>query len=135
VREIFPDHTRIYIREFISEMPEAYAASDLVVCRAGASTLAELSTLGKAAILVPYPLAVKDHQTLNAETFRERGAARVITDRELPMKFEAEVLALLNDTEARTQMAAAMIVKENVTARTVVADYLVKQAVAQSARS
>lgn len=131
VREIFPDHTRIYIREFITEMPEAYAASDLVVCRAGASTLAELSTLGKAAILVPYPLAVKDHQTKNADTFRDRGAARIITDRELPMKFEAEVLSLLRDSEALEQLRTAMHAKENLTARTVVADYLVKQAMAQ----
>jgi UDP-N-acetylglucosamine--N-acetylmuramyl-(pentapeptide) pyrophosphoryl-undecaprenol N-acetylglucosamine transferase len=133
LREVFSDHSRIYIREFISEMPEAYAASDLVVCRAGASTLAELSTLGKAAILVPYPLAVNDHQTKNADSFHDRGAARVIIDRELPMKFEAEVLSLLGDDLARTQMEQAMLANENLTARTVVAEYLVKQAMAQQA--
>lgn len=68
---------------FIERMDEAYGRADLVLCRAGASTLAELTAFGKAAILVPYPYAAYDHQRWNAQALRERGAAEMILDREL----------------------------------------------------
>lgn len=68
---------------FIERMDEAYARADLVLCRAGASTLAELTAFGKAAILVPYPYAAYDHQRWNAQALRERGAAEMILDQEL----------------------------------------------------
>ncbi|MGH7947827.1 MAG: UDP-N-acetylglucosamine--N-acetylmuramyl-(pentapeptide) pyrophosphoryl-undecaprenol N-acetylglucosamine transferase, partial [Candidatus Binataceae bacterium] len=62
---------------------EAYAQADLIVCRAGATTIAELTVFGKPAILVPYPYAADDHQRFNAEALREQGAAEMILDREL----------------------------------------------------
>jgi len=71
------------VRPFIDDMGAAYAAADLVICRAGATTLAELTTLGKPAILVPYPHAVDDHQRKNAQSLVARGAALMILDREL----------------------------------------------------
>lgn len=76
---------------FIEKMDEAYARADLVLCRAGAATIAELTVFGKPAILVPYPYAAYDHQRLNAEALRDRGAAEMILDREL----EGENLAAL----------------------------------------
>jgi len=68
---------------FIDEMDRAYARADLIVCRAGASTLAEITAFSKAAILVPYPYAADDHQRLNAQALEERDAAEVILERDL----------------------------------------------------
>ncbi|HHV64758.1 MAG TPA: undecaprenyldiphospho-muramoylpentapeptide beta-N-acetylglucosaminyltransferase [Peptococcaceae bacterium] len=71
------------IVEYLTNMPEALALADLCLCRAGATTLAELSAAGKAGILVPYPYAAENHQEYNARVFEEKGAAQVILDREL----------------------------------------------------
>ncbi|HVN69613.1 MAG TPA: undecaprenyldiphospho-muramoylpentapeptide beta-N-acetylglucosaminyltransferase [Candidatus Binatia bacterium] len=70
-------------RPYLDDMADAYAVADLVLARAGASTLGELAALGKPAILVPYPFAAEDHQTANATRFERAGAAVVLTDDEL----------------------------------------------------
>jgi UDP-N-acetylglucosamine--N-acetylmuramyl-(pentapeptide) pyrophosphoryl-undecaprenol N-acetylglucosamine transferase len=77
---------------FIDDMAAAYAWADLVICRAGALTLAELCAAGAAAVLVPYPHAVDDHQTRNAEFLVERGAA--VLEREGPRLAAALATAL-----------------------------------------
>jgi len=64
-------------------MERVYGLADLVLCRAGATTLFELMALGKPAILVPYPFAANDHQTLNAESLVKAGAAQRVADDEL----------------------------------------------------
>jgi UDP-N-acetylglucosamine--N-acetylmuramyl-(pentapeptide) pyrophosphoryl-undecaprenol N-acetylglucosamine transferase len=74
-------------------MADAYAAADLVLARAGASTLAELAALGKASILVPYPHAAQAHQDSNAARFAAAGAAVVLSDRELKAGGLAALLA------------------------------------------
>jgi UDP-N-acetylglucosamine--N-acetylmuramyl-(pentapeptide) pyrophosphoryl-undecaprenol N-acetylglucosamine transferase len=71
------------ITPFVYQMGEAYAVADIVVSRAGATTLAEITTLGKPSILVPYPYAAGNHQELNAKRLVEIGAAKMIPDREL----------------------------------------------------
>ncbi|MEW6348214.1 MAG: undecaprenyldiphospho-muramoylpentapeptide beta-N-acetylglucosaminyltransferase [Thermodesulfobacteriota bacterium] len=71
------------VREFIDEMGAAYQWADLVVCRSGASTLAELTAFGKPAILIPYPYAIGDHQTSNALVLDAAGAARMVRDQNL----------------------------------------------------
>lgn len=71
------------VTPFIYQMGEAYAIADLVISRAGATTLAELTALGKPAILIPYPYAAGKHQELNARKLVEMGAARLILDSEL----------------------------------------------------
>jgi UDP-N-acetylglucosamine--N-acetylmuramyl-(pentapeptide) pyrophosphoryl-undecaprenol N-acetylglucosamine transferase len=76
---------------FITDMATAYAAADFVVCRAGATTIAELAAAGVASVLVPYPHAVDDHQMLNARFLAGRGAAMLIPQHE----FTAETLATL----------------------------------------
>jgi len=70
------------VAEFIDDMAQAYAWADLVLCRAGAMTVAELAAAGVASILVPYPHAVDDHQTANARFLSERGAAILIPQAE-----------------------------------------------------
>lgn len=65
----------ISVMGFCSDMPAAYAAADGVVARAGASTLTELSVIGKACLLIPFPFAADDHQTYNARVFADQGAA------------------------------------------------------------
>jgi len=71
------------VRPFFQEMAEAYASADLCLCRAGASTVAELCALGKPALLVPYPYAADDHQYKNAEVVVKAGGARMVLDQEL----------------------------------------------------
>lgn len=68
---------------YINNMPQALACSDLCICRAGATTLAELSAAGKASILIPYPYAAENHQEFNARAFEDKGAAQVLLDKEL----------------------------------------------------
>jgi UDP-N-acetylglucosamine--N-acetylmuramyl-(pentapeptide) pyrophosphoryl-undecaprenol N-acetylglucosamine transferase len=67
---------------FIADMPAAFAAADLVVCRSGAGAVSELAAAGKPSILAPFPFAADDHQTRNAESLERAGAARLVPDRE-----------------------------------------------------
>jgi UDP-N-acetylglucosamine--N-acetylmuramyl-(pentapeptide) pyrophosphoryl-undecaprenol N-acetylglucosamine transferase len=71
------------ISPFIYQMGEAYAVADIVISRAGATTLAELTSLGKPAVLIPYPHATGQHQELNARKLSDMGAAKMILDSEL----------------------------------------------------
>jgi UDP-N-acetylglucosamine--N-acetylmuramyl-(pentapeptide) pyrophosphoryl-undecaprenol N-acetylglucosamine transferase len=71
------------VTEFIHDMGPAYRWADLVVCRSGASSLAEITALGKAALVIPYPYAIGDHQAKNAAVLASRGAVRVIRDQDL----------------------------------------------------
>jgi UDP-N-acetylglucosamine--N-acetylmuramyl-(pentapeptide) pyrophosphoryl-undecaprenol N-acetylglucosamine transferase len=80
---------------FIEDMAAAYAWADLVICRAGALTISELAATGVGAILVPFPAAVDDHQTRNAEYLASEDAAVLIADRELaPARLERELRTL-----------------------------------------
>jgi len=84
------------------------AAADLVICRAGASTIAELTVLGVPSILIPYPYATGDHQEHNARALERRGAAVVIRDADLSgEELVARITSLAADRERRTAMAAA----------------------------
>jgi UDP-N-acetylglucosamine--N-acetylmuramyl-(pentapeptide) pyrophosphoryl-undecaprenol N-acetylglucosamine transferase len=95
---------------FINDMPQAMAEADVVICRAGASTLGELAAAGRAAILVPYPAAADNHQLRNAEAYARAGAAVLIEQRELtPELLRGEVSRLLQDTSRRQAMASATL--------------------------
>ena len=94
--------------EFEQEMAAVYAASDLVVCRAGASTVAELTVAGVPAILVPFPAATGDHQSANARILGDSNAARVVADSELDgERLFREFDELLGDEQRLTAMSAA----------------------------
>jgi UDP-N-acetylglucosamine--N-acetylmuramyl-(pentapeptide) pyrophosphoryl-undecaprenol N-acetylglucosamine transferase len=96
------------VDEFIDDMAAAYAWADLVVCRSGASTVAELAAVGLGAVLVPFPQAVDDHQTRNAEFLATAGAARLLPQPECTPGNLAAVLAeLLATREPLLRMAEA----------------------------
>ncbi len=96
------------VTPFIERMDQAYGGADLVLCRAGAMTIAELTVFGKAAILVPYPFAIYDHQRGNAESLQGRGAAELILDRELTGELLAErIRGYFTDRQKLARMATA----------------------------
>ena len=96
------------VQEFIDDMGWAYGQADLVVCRAGATTVAELTALGKAAILVPYPFAADDHQRANANVLAAHGAAILLPDQELTeARLAATIIELAGEGERRGAMEAA----------------------------
>ena len=98
----------VRVLDFIDDMCDAYAAADVVVCRSGATSIAELTTLGIPAVLVPYPHATGDHQRLNAEALENTGGAISVPDDELDAdRLLAEVRPLLDDPEAHARMVAA----------------------------
>ncbi|MEK6755032.1 MAG: undecaprenyldiphospho-muramoylpentapeptide beta-N-acetylglucosaminyltransferase [Bacteroidota bacterium] len=98
-----------WIGPFIDKMEYAFAAADVATCRSGATTLAELTRIGKPAILVPYPHAAADHQTYNARSMADGGAALMIPDNELSQKLKSVVLDLLNDESRIGQMSKASL--------------------------
>jgi len=103
----FKQQKDIWVGEFIDRIEYAYALADVVVCRAGATTIAEITRLGKAAILIPYPYAKEDHQTYNAKTLAEAGAAIMIPNSEVQMRLKAEIFQLLKDDEKRNRLSEA----------------------------
>ena len=98
------------VTQFISDMASAYAAADLVVSRAGASSISELQNLGKACVLVPSPNVAEDHQTKNAMALVEQDAAVMVTDAEAGEKLAETILSLICD-KSRLQAMSANISK------------------------
>lgn len=90
------------IRAYLNDVSDAYAAADLVLARAGASTLGELAAIGRPAILVPYPYASEDHQRANAEMAARTGAAVVVDDREL---IAGKLRSVLSDVTRPARLA------------------------------
>jgi UDP-N-acetylglucosamine--N-acetylmuramyl-(pentapeptide) pyrophosphoryl-undecaprenol N-acetylglucosamine transferase len=92
---------------FLRDIHLAYAVADLVVCRSGAMTLAEIAACGTPAILVPYPHAAHNHQEVNALNLVERGAAAMVPDRELTgERLAKEVAHLVADRQTLRRMSA-----------------------------
>lgn len=102
------NHGNIILAPYLYNMPEAMAAADLIIYRAGAIGLAEIAARGLPAVLVPYPYAAENHQEYNARLVEEKGAAVVITDKELTgKKLSQTISSLLFEPGKLTQMAAA----------------------------
>jgi UDP-N-acetylglucosamine--N-acetylmuramyl-(pentapeptide) pyrophosphoryl-undecaprenol N-acetylglucosamine transferase len=94
------------VSAFIDNMPQAFARASLLVCRSGASTVAEITAAGKPAIFVPFPRAADDHQRRNAEAIAAAGAAVVIADAELtPQRLARTIVELLSDRSRLQQMS------------------------------
>lgn len=101
-------HESAEVFRFIEDMPGAFARADLVVCRSGASTVAEIAAAGKPAVFVPFPRAADDHQRVNAEALARHGAAVVVEESKLEGVWLAETIAaLLQDASRLRQMSEA----------------------------
>jgi UDP-N-acetylglucosamine--N-acetylmuramyl-(pentapeptide) pyrophosphoryl-undecaprenol N-acetylglucosamine transferase len=97
---------RAEVRAFFDDMAGVYRQADLLVCRAGATTISELTALGKAALFIPYPFAADNHQEKNAKTMLERGAALMILQKKLSgAKLAGHIKSLADDPSRRIEMA------------------------------
>jgi UDP-N-acetylglucosamine--N-acetylmuramyl-(pentapeptide) pyrophosphoryl-undecaprenol N-acetylglucosamine transferase len=115
----------VEVKAFIDDMAGAYRAAALAITRAGASTLAELTALGVPSILIPFPFAADDHQTVNARELEEKGAARLFVQAQTSgRELASAIRELLRDDEARRRMAAAARALGRPTAHAVIADAL-----------
>ncbi len=95
-------------RAFFDDLPQRMAAADLIVSRAGAGTISEITHLGKPSILVPYPHAADDHQRFNAQAVQDQGGAILILDRNLtPERLKTAIEGLQNNPERRRSMGRA----------------------------
>jgi len=96
------------VEPFLYDMGRQLGQADVIVCRAGATTLAEITAAGKAALLIPLPTATDDHQRRNAEALADAGAAELLPQAELTGAVLAQrVLALAGDRTRRQRMAVA----------------------------
>jgi UDP-N-acetylglucosamine--N-acetylmuramyl-(pentapeptide) pyrophosphoryl-undecaprenol N-acetylglucosamine transferase len=93
--------------KFIEDMPAAFARADLVVCRSGASTVAEITAAAKPAVFVPFPRAADDHQRVNAEVLAREGAAVVVEESKLEGVWLAETIAALLGDPRRLELMSA----------------------------
>ncbi|RZA36225.1 MAG: undecaprenyldiphospho-muramoylpentapeptide beta-N-acetylglucosaminyltransferase [Lysobacteraceae bacterium] len=117
------------VESFIADMAQAYAWADLVVCRAGASTLAELCAVGIGSVLVPFAAAVDDHQTKNAMYLVERGAAVMLKqDEQLATRLQALLAELAADPARRLAMAEAARLLAKPDAAERIADIILEEA-------
>jgi UDP-N-acetylglucosamine--N-acetylmuramyl-(pentapeptide) pyrophosphoryl-undecaprenol N-acetylglucosamine transferase len=97
------------VKPFFENMAALYQVSDLVICRSGAGTVAELAVCGKAALFIPYPYAAHNHQWINAKRLVDLGAARMILDKELSGRLLAQtILDLYVRPEIRAEMKEAI---------------------------
>ena len=102
------ENGRVCVRGFFDPIAPAYAVADLVVCRAGAMTIAELCAWGKPSVLIPLPSAAADHQTFNARALAEAGAAVLLLESEMtPESFATTVTSLVADPGRLASLAAA----------------------------
>ena len=109
IAEELAKHSKIanlYVSDFISNMDVAYAAADLVISRAGASSISELCMLGKPCILVPSPNVAEDHQTKNALALVHRDAALMVKDADAPQQLIKLAMEVVRDTQQLTSLSS-----------------------------
>lgn len=112
---------------FLHNMDQAYRQTSFVICRAGASTCAEIAHYGVPALLIPYPYAASNHQLANAQAYAKAGAADVIEENELtPERLAAYISALMNDNEKLQRMKNAALKRTNSDAASALADLVLE---------
>lgn len=116
------------VHQFIQRMDLAYAASDAVLSRAGASSISELCVVGRASVLVPFPFAAEDHQTVNARSLADRDAAILVHDHEAAQRAIDEALNLITDPNRCNEMATKAKALAMPNADTVIANEVLKLA-------
>jgi UDP-N-acetylglucosamine--N-acetylmuramyl-(pentapeptide) pyrophosphoryl-undecaprenol N-acetylglucosamine transferase len=100
------DHKIFSVKPYLYDIENAYSLADLVICRAGATTLAEIGVYGLPAILIPYPHATHDHQGINAKIFEKEGAAILILEKDLSAEKLSQVLLDLLKNKNKLEMMA-----------------------------
>ena len=108
-----PGGLKVEVRDYLKEMEVAYSATDLALCRAGATTITELASMGVPAILCPYPFAAENHQEKNARYLEERGAAMVVTDKELTAEWITDAVNGLRGDQAKLKLMGEKIKEMN----------------------
>ncbi|MFZ4771830.1 MAG: UDP-N-acetylglucosamine--N-acetylmuramyl-(pentapeptide) pyrophosphoryl-undecaprenol N-acetylglucosamine transferase, partial [Ferruginibacter sp.] len=103
-KEIIQGSSNIWAGDFITDMEYAYAAADLVISRSGAMAIAELCVVKKPVIMVPYPFAAEDHQTVNAQNLVNKNAALMITDKEALNGLVPAIIELAKDEAKKTML-------------------------------
>jgi UDP-N-acetylglucosamine--N-acetylmuramyl-(pentapeptide) pyrophosphoryl-undecaprenol N-acetylglucosamine transferase len=99
--------SQVQAHEFLYDMSQQYSQCDLIICRGGASTVAEISACGKVAIIIPLPTAADNHQQINAESLIANGAGTMILQKDLTsQKLRDEILRLKNNPELREQISS-----------------------------
>lgn len=100
------NHIRCTVQSFFDNMAELYSRADLLICRAGATTVAEITALGKAVIFIPFPYAADNHQVLNAGSLSDEGAAEIIIEKDLSGEIlSAKIAYYAAHREALNEMA------------------------------
>lgn len=97
-------HDNIVIHEFVAQMDFAYAAADIIISRAGALSVAELSTIGKPVIFIPYPYAAEDHQTKNAQALVQTNAALMVDDKDVQQQLFPLLKKMLVDEDGLKEL-------------------------------
>ena len=119
------DHKIFSVEPYLHDIEKAYSLADLVICRAGATTLAEIGAYGLPVILIPYPHATHDHQEINAKIFKREGAAILILEKDLSDKKLAWVLLdILKDKNRLEMMAKKSRELSNVNSAKKIVDYI-----------
>jgi UDP-N-acetylglucosamine--N-acetylmuramyl-(pentapeptide) pyrophosphoryl-undecaprenol N-acetylglucosamine transferase len=124
--QVSKPYANVYTSAFIKEMEYAFAAADLVISRAGAMAIAELCTIGKPAILVPYPFAAEDHQTANAQYLVKNKAALMVPDAAVKETLINTLLELLSNEQEQEQLKNNIKAFATPEADTVVAKEILK---------
>ncbi len=126
IMEIVGEEHKIFsVEPYLHDIEKAYSLADLVICRAGATTLAEIGAYGLPAILIPYPYATQDHQGINAKIFEREGAAILILEKDLSDKKLAQVLLdILKDKNRLEMMAKKSRKLSNVNSAKKIVDYI-----------
>lgn len=117
----------IWSNAFIDKMENAYAASDVVIARSGAMTIAEMCVVAKPAIFVPYPFSAEDHQTVNAMTLVNKKAGLIVRDAEVKEKLIPELLHLINDGGLMKELENNISRLSNTNADEMIAKEILKQ--------
>lgn len=100
-----PEQLQVEVQPFIEDMAQAYSDADLIICRAGALTVTEIATAGVAAVFVPLPSAVDDHQTANAKFLANIGAAKICPQASMTSESLKELLLPLMNRQLLSEMA------------------------------
>ncbi|ACF13301.1 UDP-N-acetylglucosamine--N-acetylmuramyl-(pentapeptide) pyrophosphoryl-undecaprenol N-acetylglucosamine transferase [Chloroherpeton thalassium ATCC 35110] len=119
----------LWYNAFIDQMDMAYAAADLAVCRAGASTLAEITHLGKPSVLVPYPYAAANHQFYNAKSLADNHAALLIENKDIGLETsKTEIMSLLQNESRLKQMSENSLKLGKPHATRIIAEHVIRLA-------